>query len=83
MSLSADFHLNTLKDTYEYSCFLARLDEYRHLMTESLGLAFNRSFGSKSEGTRVCLVSNTGSTNAEAENRTRRDHTILLRVNTG
>ena len=33
MSLSDDFNINALKDTYDYSCFLARLDEYRHLMT--------------------------------------------------
>ena len=32
-SLSADFNPNALKDTYEYSCFLARSNEYQHLMT--------------------------------------------------
>ena len=32
-----DFNLNVLKDTCDYSCFLARLDEYRHLMTYSPG----------------------------------------------
>ena len=35
MSLSDNFNLSALKDTYNYSCFLARLDEYRHLMTYS------------------------------------------------
>jgi hypothetical protein len=33
-SLSAAFHTNALKYTYDYSCFLARLDENRHLMAE-------------------------------------------------
>jgi hypothetical protein len=37
MSFNADFNLNALKDTHDYSCFLARLDEYRHLMTYSPG----------------------------------------------
>jgi hypothetical protein len=38
MSLRADSNLNALKDTYEHcSCFLARLDKYRHLMTYSPG----------------------------------------------
>jgi hypothetical protein len=32
-SLSADFHINALKDTYEHSCFLARSNEYQRLMT--------------------------------------------------
>ena len=27
--------LNVLKDTYDYSCCLARSDEYNHLMTDS------------------------------------------------
>ena len=35
MSISTDFNLNALKDTYDYSGFLARLDEYRHFMTDS------------------------------------------------
>jgi hypothetical protein len=33
MSLSDDFKLNALKDTYDDSCFLARLDEYRMNIT--------------------------------------------------
>jgi hypothetical protein len=37
MSLSADFNLNTIKDTYDHSCFLARLDEYRHVLTDPPG----------------------------------------------
>ena len=32
-SFSADFNLNALKYTYDYSYFLARFNEYRHLMT--------------------------------------------------
>ena len=32
-SLSADFNLNALKDTYDHGCFLARLDKYWRLMT--------------------------------------------------
>ena len=32
MSSRAAFDLSALKDAYDYSCFLARLDEYRHLM---------------------------------------------------
>jgi hypothetical protein len=32
-SLSADFNPNALKDTYDHSCFLARSNKYRHLMT--------------------------------------------------
>jgi hypothetical protein len=32
-SLSADFNLNAIKHTYDYSCFLELLDEYQHLMT--------------------------------------------------
>ena len=35
MSLSDDFNLSALKDTYDYSCFRARSDEYRRLMTDS------------------------------------------------
>ena len=31
--ISADFNLNALKDTYDYSCFLARSTKYQHLMT--------------------------------------------------
>ena len=31
--LSDNPHSNVLKDTYDYSFFLARWDEYRHLMT--------------------------------------------------
>jgi hypothetical protein len=34
MSLSANFNLNALKDTYDESCFLARLDKTLHLMTQ-------------------------------------------------
>jgi hypothetical protein len=30
-SLSTDFNISALKDTYEYSCFPARLYEYRHV----------------------------------------------------
>jgi hypothetical protein len=37
MSLSADFNLDAPKDTYDYSWFLARLDEDRHSMTCSPG----------------------------------------------
>jgi hypothetical protein len=40
MSSSADFNLNALKDTYDYSCFLARLDEYRHSMTYAPGARY-------------------------------------------
>ena len=29
-SLRSDFNLNALKDTYDCSCSLARLDEYRN-----------------------------------------------------
>jgi hypothetical protein len=35
MSLSDDFNINAHKDAYDYSCLLARLDEYRHVMTYS------------------------------------------------
>ena len=35
LSLSVDCNLNALKDTYYYSCFLARLYEYRHSMEDS------------------------------------------------
>jgi hypothetical protein len=31
-SLSADFNLNVLKDTYDHKCYLARLDWDRHFM---------------------------------------------------
>ena len=52
MSSSADFNLNTLKDTmsYDYSCFLARLDEYRQLMTHAPWADLARRLGK-----RVCL----------------------------
>jgi hypothetical protein len=40
--ISANFNLNALKDAYDYSCFLARLDEYRHVMTYSPGAARTR-----------------------------------------
>jgi hypothetical protein len=30
----ADLNLNALKDTYDYSRFLARLDEYRHFLND-------------------------------------------------
>jgi hypothetical protein len=33
--LSTDFDLNALKDTYDYSCFLARSYGYHHLMTST------------------------------------------------
>jgi hypothetical protein len=33
-SLSDNPHSNVLKDTYDYSCFLARSTKYQHLMTE-------------------------------------------------
>jgi hypothetical protein len=33
MSLRADFNLNALKDTYDHSWFLARLDKDRCIMT--------------------------------------------------
>jgi hypothetical protein len=33
-SLSADFNLNALNDTHDHSCFLARLGDYWHLMTQ-------------------------------------------------
>ena len=34
-SLSANIHPNALKDTYDYSCFLARSTKYQHLMTST------------------------------------------------
>ena len=33
--VSCPSSLNVLKDTYDYSCYLAHSDEYRHLMTDS------------------------------------------------
>jgi hypothetical protein len=33
MSLSDDFNIHALKDTHDYSCFLARLDEHLHSIT--------------------------------------------------
>ena len=37
MSVSDDLNLNALKDTYDHSCFFARLEEDRHVMADSPG----------------------------------------------
>jgi hypothetical protein len=36
--------LNVLKDTYDHSCCLARSDEYNHLLADSPGLGWTRTF---------------------------------------
>jgi hypothetical protein len=42
--------LNVLKDTYDYSCCLARSYEYNHLMTDSPGAIATREERVEDEG---------------------------------